>query len=59
MKNDVVVLLPNYNDARGLKKSLSKIEADEEVDILVVDDGSVTDVINELRSKSNLEEREQ
>ena len=24
MKNDVVVLLPNYNDARGLKKSLSK-----------------------------------
>ncbi len=47
MKNDVVVLLPNYNDARGLKKSLSKIENDEEVDILVVDDGSVSDLINE------------
>jgi glycosyltransferase involved in cell wall biosynthesis len=47
MKNEVVVLLPNYNDARGLKKSIEMISKDDEIDILVVDDGSTTDLIDE------------
>ena len=53
MKNEIVVLLPNYNDARGLKKSLSIISEDEEIDILIVDDGSKTDLINEQEIKNS------
>lgn len=39
--------MPNYNDARGVKKSLRLFSDQEEVDVLVVDDGSVTDLIDE------------
>lgn len=38
--NKVVVLIPHYNNPEGLKKSVGSISPDEEVDILVVDDGS-------------------
>ncbi|ADQ44964.1 glycosyl transferase family 2 [Caldicellulosiruptor kronotskyensis 2002] len=36
--NDVVVLIPHYNNIEGLKKSIASINDD--VDILIVDDGS-------------------
>ncbi|MNF37272.1 UDP-Gal:alpha-D-GlcNAc-diphosphoundecaprenol beta-1,3-galactosyltransferase [compost metagenome] len=40
MKNEVVVLIPHYNDLEGLKKSLNSIAQEEKVDVLIVDDGS-------------------
>ena len=46
MKNEIVVLLPNYNDARGLKKSLSVMPEHEQIDVLIVDDGSTSDLID-------------
>jgi cellulose synthase/poly-beta-1,6-N-acetylglucosamine synthase-like glycosyltransferase len=53
MKNDTIVLMPNYNDARGVKKSLGLFSEQEVVDVLVVDDGSVTDLINEEEIRQN------
>jgi glycosyltransferase involved in cell wall biosynthesis len=53
MKNEIVVLLPNYNDARGLKKSLEMIPKEDEIDVLIVDDGSVTDLIDEQEIKDH------
>lgn len=47
MNNEIVVLMPNYNDARGIKKSLSLISEEEQIDVLLVDDGSTTDLIDE------------
>lgn len=40
LKNNVVVLIPHYNDIEGLYKSIQSIDPTENVDILVVDDGS-------------------
>lgn len=40
MKNEVVVLIPHYNDVEGLIKSLNSIAQEEKVDVLIVDDGS-------------------
>ena len=39
-KNKVCVLIPHYNDAGGLIASLKSIDHTEDVDLLVVDDGS-------------------
>lgn len=39
--NKVVLLIPYYNNSEGLLKSLSSIDPNEELDILIVDDGSV------------------
>lgn len=39
-KNETIILIPHYNDEVGLKKSLLSINEDEEVDVIVVDDGS-------------------
>jgi len=36
--NDIVVLIPHYNNIEGLKRSIASIK--ENVDILVIDDGS-------------------
>jgi glycosyltransferase involved in cell wall biosynthesis len=38
--NNVIVLIPHYNNPVGLKKSLESVGKNEQVDILVVDDGS-------------------
>ncbi|MFD2247687.1 glycosyltransferase [Pontibacter ruber] len=40
MLNDIVVLIPHYNNPAGLENSLRSIEAPFPVDVLVVDDGS-------------------
>ncbi len=53
MKNEIVVLLPNYNDARGLKKSLSVMPEHEQIDVLIVDDGSTSDLIDESEIKNS------
>lgn len=53
MKNETVILMPNYNDARGLKKSLSVISAHEEIDVLIVDDGSTSDLLNEVELQAS------
>ena len=44
--NKVIVLIPHYNNFKGLIKSISSIGKDENIDILIVDDGS-TIKINE------------
>lgn len=38
--NKVVLLIPYYNNSDGLIKSLISIDPDEEVDVIIVDDGS-------------------
>lgn len=45
--NKVVVLIPHFNNPLGLKKSLGSIAVDEEVDILIIDDGSKNGFIEE------------
>lgn len=40
MKNNLVVLIPHYNDPDGLIKSLLSIDKDEKIDLLIIDDGS-------------------
>jgi len=47
-KNDMVVLIPHYNDCDGLIRSLASIHRNEHIDILVVDDGSTRNLIDEL-----------
>lgn len=38
--NKIVLLIPYYNNSIGLIKSLNSIDASEELDIIIVDDGS-------------------
>jgi len=38
--NSVIVLIPHYNNIEGLLKSVSSIGENENVDVLIVDDGS-------------------
>lgn len=38
--NKIVLLIPYYNNAEGLIKSLISIDPDEELDIIIIDDGS-------------------
>lgn len=38
--NKVVLLIPYYNNSEGLVKSLKSIDSDEELDVIVIDDGS-------------------
>lgn len=45
--NKVIVLIPHFNNVEGLKKSINSINEKENVDILIVDDGSVVEKINE------------
>lgn len=40
MDNDIVVLIPHYNNPAGLESSLRSIQYAHPVDVLVVDDGS-------------------
>ncbi|MBZ4035790.1 glycosyltransferase [Flavobacterium sp. 17A] len=39
--NKVVLLIPYYNNSDGLMKSLRSIDHDEELDVMIVDDGSL------------------
>lgn len=38
--NKVVLLIPYYNNFEGLVKSLKSIDPDEELDVIIIDDGS-------------------
>lgn len=38
--NKVVLLIPYYNNSEGLIKSLKSIDPDEELDVILIDDGS-------------------
>lgn len=42
--NDVIVLIPHFNNIKGLYKSLASIGENENIDVLIVDDGSVVDI---------------
>ena len=42
--NKVVVLIPHYNNFEGLVKSISSIGKAENVDVLIIDDGSTTKI---------------
>jgi glycosyltransferase involved in cell wall biosynthesis len=50
--NKVVLLIPHYNNPLGLMVSVASIEASETVDIVIVDDGSVNESINEKATNS-------
>ncbi|MFE3872324.1 glycosyltransferase [Flavobacterium sp. ZS1P70] len=50
--NKVVVLIPHYNNPLGLIGSVASIDASEDVDIVVVDDGSVNERIDEIRTNN-------
>lgn len=39
-KNRVILLIPHYNNINGLFTSLSSINKEENLDVLIVDDGS-------------------
>lgn len=45
--NNVIVLIPHFNNFSGLCTSLLSIEKDEKVDVLIVDDGSTLNKIKE------------
>ena len=50
--NKVIVLIPHYNNIEGLAKSISSIGKGENVDVLIVDDGSI-DKVEESEIRSN------
>lgn len=50
--NKVLILIPYFNNIEGLLKSLRAIDATENVDVLVVDDGSKVTLDQDLVSKS-------
>ena len=45
--NKVALLIPHFNNPKGLIKSLKSIDLTENIDIVIVDDGSLIDKINE------------
>lgn len=45
--NKTIVLIPHYNNFDGLLKTISSFDVDENVDILVIDDGSIKNKIDE------------
>lgn len=51
MMNKVLVLIPHYNNIEGLLKSLKSIDADENSDVLIVDDGSTVVLDKDLISE--------
>lgn len=46
--NKVALLIPHYNNPKGLIASVNSIETSERVDIFIVDDGSVNGRIDEI-----------
>lgn len=53
MKNEIVVLIPHYNDAEGLERSVLSISKEESVDLLIIDDGSRQCEIIEEKIRNN------
>ena len=51
MNSQLIVLLPHYNNPKGLEDSLRSIKEPFDVDIMIVDDGS-TDTFDENKIKS-------
>ncbi|GGB77489.1 hypothetical protein GCM10007424_16940 [Flavobacterium suaedae] len=45
--NTIIVLIPHYNSPEGLIKSLESINKTENVDVVIVDDGSIEKKFNE------------
>lgn len=50
--NKLVLLIPHYNNFKGLLKSIKSIDSKEYLDILIVDDGSSIE-IEEVKVQSN------
>jgi len=50
--NKVVLLIPYYNNDEGLMKSLNSIASDEELDVIIIDDGSKNKFDEVLLQKS-------
>lgn len=50
--NDVVVLIPHYNNPKGLVLSMASIDAAEKVDVIIIDDGSLKQKINEEETRA-------
>lgn len=50
--NKILVLIPYYNNVEGLLKSLESIAVSENVDVLIVDDGSKIVLNHDLVSKA-------
>ena len=46
--NKVIILIPHYNYLEGMLKSISSIGTNENVDVLIVDDGSVSKIDEDL-----------
>jgi glycosyltransferase involved in cell wall biosynthesis len=40
MQSNIIIIIPHYNDCRGLQKTLLSIDEDTPVDIVIIDDGS-------------------
>lgn len=54
MSNKIIILIPHYNNIKGLCKSLSSIKYNDGLDVLIVDDGSDIKVnISELYKLSD------
>lgn len=51
MNNEIILLIPHFNNVSGLKKSLKSIGESEEIDVLIVDDGSKINIIEEDKIK--------
>lgn len=45
--NKAVLLIPHYNNPEGLSRSLASIDASEKIDVVIVDDGSKSKIIDE------------
>lgn len=50
--NKLVCLIPHYNNPAGLAKSLASIGHDEPCDVLVVDDGSADQLLDESAARA-------
>ncbi|WP_291098388.1 MULTISPECIES: glycosyltransferase [unclassified Empedobacter] len=51
--NKNLLIIPHYNNPDGLIKSISSIGKDENLDVIVIDDGSSINKINEFEVLSN------
>lgn len=51
--NKIALLIPHYNDNNGLIISLASIDSSENVDIVVVDDGSIKSKIDETEVRNS------
>lgn len=58
--NNIALLIPHYNNPKGLVKSLESIYNSEKVDVFIIDDGSLIniiikeDIINAFKAKGEI-----